>query len=307
MPLGGVATLFRHVELLVDRGFDAFIYLLPGEGDLFVRHRAPVIDARQSLDTTPEDIFVLPEAWVCHLPEILSLPVRRYVFCQNHFYAFSGLGAAPTYDSLGIEGVIASSRVIARFLERECGVSEAPVIPYAIDHALFRPRAKQRQIAFMPRKLGLEADFIRGLFSRRHRGYADIPWIPIDRLPIEDVALWMGESRWFLSLSHLEGFGLPPVEAMAAEALVVGFHGEGGLDYATRANGYWCPTGDLEGCVAALARAVALADAGLSESLLAGGRATAAQYNRAAQEAALVDLWTSVIERRAHQSVHIER
>ncbi len=57
-------------------------------------------------------------------------------------------------------------------------------------------------------------------------------------------------------MSHREGFGLPPVEAMSAGALVVGFHGGGGLDYATPRNGFWRSEGDLVGCADALAEAM---------------------------------------------------
>jgi hypothetical protein len=301
VPMGGIAMLFRHVEILVKHGFDARIYLLPGEGEIFARHAAPIVDARERLDVRSDDIFVLPEAWPIHLPEILALPARKFVFCQSHFQVFSGLGTAPTYASLGIEGVFATSGIIARFLERECGLSDVRVVPCAIDAELFRPRAKRRQIAFMPRKMPVEAEFIHGLLCRRHPVHSGIPWIAIDRVPIEEVAVQLGESRWFLNLTYYEGFGLPPLEAMAAEAVVIGFHGDGGLDYASPANGYWCPTGDLDGCVGALARAIAVCDAGLEADIIAAGRRTVARYGHAAQEAALVAFWTEALSRPTAQ------
>jgi glycosyltransferase involved in cell wall biosynthesis len=159
----------------------------------------------------------------------------------------------------------------------------------------------------MPRKLGLEAAVIRGLFRRRHPTHSDVSWVALDRLPIDTVAKSLGESRWFLSLSHLEGFGLPPIEAMAAEALVIGFHGEGGLEYASSENGLWCPTGDLVGCVAALARAIDLADKGADRRYLAAGRATAERYSPAVQEEALVRFWGAVMSRPSHQLRHMAR
>ena len=35
----------------------------------------------------------------------------------------------------------------------------------------------------------------------------------------------------FLTFSNQEGFGLPPVEAMACGCLVVGYHGHGGKEF----------------------------------------------------------------------------
>ncbi|MBM3532098.1 MAG: glycosyltransferase family 4 protein [Alphaproteobacteria bacterium] len=296
VPMGGVAMIFRHVEILVKRGFDAHVYLLPGEDDVFVRHTVPVVDGRGRLEVRPDDIFVLPEPWPVHLPEILALPVRKFVFCQNHYLVFSGLGDAPSYRSMGIERVFAVSRTIAEFLERDCGATDVRVVPCVIDTGVFRPLAKRRQIAFMPRKVGMElAEFIRGIFRSRYPAYAGIAWVPIDRMPIGEVAARLGEARWFLSLTYYEGFGLPPLEAMAADAIVAGFHGGGGLDYATPANGFWCPTGDFEGCVDALARAVEAGDSGRGEDVVAAGRATVAKYGAAAQESALVDFWTEAL------------
>jgi glycosyltransferase involved in cell wall biosynthesis len=41
----------------------------------------------------------------------------------------------------------------------------------------------------------------------------------------------MGEHRYLLTLSPVEGFGLPSLEAMSRGTTVVGFHGNGGLEY----------------------------------------------------------------------------
>ena len=59
----------------------------------------------------------------------------------------------------------------------------------------------------------------------------------------------MGQSAVFLSTCYYEGFNLPPLEAMSCAALVVGFHGYGGLEYATPDNGLWCAQGDLQDCL----------------------------------------------------------
>ena len=46
-----------------------------------------------------------------------------------------------------------------------------------------------------------------------------------------EVAHILKESAIFLSFSHAEGFGLPPVEAISCGCLVIGYHGGGGREY----------------------------------------------------------------------------
>jgi hypothetical protein len=47
----------------------------------------------------------------------------------------------------------------------------------------------------------------------------------------QELADIMGHHKYYLSLSPLEGFGLPMLEAMASGCAVVGFDGWGGRDY----------------------------------------------------------------------------
>lgn len=54
---------------------------------------------------------------------------------------------------------------------------------------------------------------------------------PIDGLTREGAAEVIRRSALFLSFSEREGFGLPPLEAMAAGCVVIGFDGGGGREY----------------------------------------------------------------------------
>ena len=118
-------------------------------------------------------------------------------------------------------------------------------------------------------------------------------WVPIDGLSHAEALAALGRCAIFLSMSHREGFGLPPVEAMSAGTLVVGFHGGGGLDYATPRNGLWRPEGDLAGCADALDEALSLIRAGRAEGrdMVEEGRRTAARYAPEVMREALVAFW----------------
>lgn len=108
------------------------------------------------------------------------------------------------------------------------------------------------------------------------------------------VAQVLAESQVFASLSHFEGLGLPPLEAMAVGCLVSGWTGHGGSEYATPENGRWVPEGDLEAFVHALAADVQ-ADASVVQTRRAAGQATAARFDMAQFEADLSAAWHHVL------------
>ena len=157
-----------------------------------------------------------------------------------------------------------------------------------IDFEKFKPLDKKLQIAYMPRKRPhQEVDFIRGLTTKLIG--EDVRWVPIDKEPESKVAKILGESAIFLSLSYLEGFGLPPIEAMACGCVVVGYHGQGGLDYAKSDNGVWCEEGNPTSCVQALQKVVGEIDTPEIRSIIDCGVRTASQYTLDRQEKELLD------------------
>jgi hypothetical protein len=298
-PVGGVRNAERHVEVLARRGYDARL-LLPSIGnEHFSPRGAPVLLSGPKFMPLADDYIVVPEPWHRELVELSRVPGRKLVFCQNHYLMFHGLAGARDYGAYGVSRVFALSHVIAAFVERALGLKDVPVVPTVIDRQMFRPHEKRRQIVCMPRKMMREAQMMMPLFRVRHPDLADVPWTAIDDMPEEEVARRLGQSAVFLSLSVDEGLGFPPLEAMAAGALVAGFHGEGGRDYATPENGEWVAPDDVIGAVDALARVMRIWDAGGPEAQArrAAGFATAARYSAAAMEEALVAFWAAELAR----------
>jgi len=117
----------------------------------------------------------------------------------------------------------------------------------------------------------------------------------------------------FMSTGFPEGFGLPPLEAMASGCVPVGFTGFGGWEYMRQSkiknflptgpagyalppspqdecgNGFFSADGDTLGAGLALAHASCAAQANSEEwqSLCCSCRATAARYSADAQKAIL--------------------
>lgn len=298
-PTGGVNTIFEHVALLAAAGFDASV--LQFSSSTPYRHAgvdAPTLFLDEGARFDKGDVLVLPEGSPAFYREMAGLDqVRRFVFCQNHFYFLHTLGPRADWTQYGIEGVFACSQESARCVGRTVGLPAVPVVPCAVDPALFHPRDKRLQIAYMPRKMPQEVTSIRNIFSWRHPELAHVPWVPVEGVSRAEAARILGESALYLSTSWYEGFGLPPLEAMACGCVVVGFHGWGGLDYVTPENGIWCEEGNIDIAPDALAETVARAAEGdpALDALRAQGAATAARYTPQAMQDALLSFWTAAL------------
>lgn len=305
-PSDGIRTMYRHVQLLCRNGFDAYIcHAVDGfrpkwfSGDVPFIYRSELITPNR-LKLFPDDhivVFEMGHKIIAFFNQYRG--ATRHLFCQNHFFMFDaldGLGVK-TWQECGVTRALASSRVIADTVKGTFSFPEVPVIPYAVDPGLFSPGPKTMQIAYMPRKRVRDVPYIRRCFALSHPAFADVPWVEIDGQSEDRVAATLGQSAIFLSLGRREGFGLPPLEAMASGCLVVGFTGIGGRDYADQHNGMWCEEDDLWGAALRLADAVDGINRGSAEctATIEAGKATAARYTLAAMEQALVAYWRAAL------------
>jgi glycosyltransferase involved in cell wall biosynthesis len=292
-PSGGVEVVYRQVEMLNAAGIAAVVALPAAPDRRFFSHRAPELFHGGAIAPGERDVLIFPEGFVTYLEALRAASNPKYVYCQNQFYVLAALGSHADYQALGVRRVIASSRSVADFFSAILHQPDLAIIPPAIDLERFRPAPKRRVIAAMPRKLPDIARLVREGFRRRHPRHAAIEWDEIDGADTAETARRLGQARWFVGFGHYESLGLPPLEAMAAEAVVVGFDGEGGREYATLDNGFWCPAGDWLGCIDRLAAAIDLVDHDPARhgAMLAAGRATAERYAPAAMRRALLAFW----------------
>lgn len=296
-PTGGVRTLYRHVGVLRKHGYQASILQAGGTGEPFFEVDVPLINLDPSFQLQADDIIVIPEDRNEIYRQVAALPVKKIVFCQNHHYVFAGLGEGIDFSAYGVQTVVASSQKIAEFLEQNFAMTDVPVIRYGIDPVLYHPETKKHQIAYMPRKLGIQSDFIRQSFRHRYPDYSDLEWVRVENMQEKEAARHLRESALFLSLNRMEGFGLPPIEAMASGCLVIGFTGQGGDEYADDMNGFWCGQEDLQRCAERVAEAVAvLDDETATAARIAAGQKTAEYYSMENMEADLLGFWKSQIQ-----------
>jgi glycosyltransferase involved in cell wall biosynthesis len=138
-------------------------------------------------------------------------------------------------------------------------------------------------MSYLPRKLAGEARDVVELL--RLRGALD-GWEVESISDVDEVAYAavLRRSRVFLCFSHREGFGLPPLEAMASGCIVVGFDGVGGREL-FRHHGISVENGDV------------LAMAQAAEQVLRGWKTNPASFERAATEASEFARSTFSLER----------
>lgn len=288
-PFGGVATIHRHVDWLTAHGFDAAIAMTAPPPRDFYGAWARVEYDFQAQDG---DRLVAPEGALVLLAPHAGAAARRLMFCQNQYYLPFGPDPARGIGEFGVDRVFGSSVAVRDFF-RDVYALDVPIVPYSIDPAAYAPAPKSRSILLMPRKRGDLAVFLHHAFKRRHARLADIPWLSVDGAGVADAAAAMARAQWFLSLSHRESFGLPPLEAMACGTVPVGFMGDGGREYMNDANGFWAPEEDWLACVDALARAIDMVDRDppATSALHAAGTATVARYSPDVARAALLAFW----------------
>lgn len=293
-PSGGVAVIYQHAALLARRGLRACVALPARPPVDFYGSEAPLWIHGGALAPEPGDIWVLPEGFQSYAQALRHSPVALLMFCQNQYYLPFGPDARTGFAEFGVDGVLASSEAVRSFFEEVYGLRDVPLIPCAVDTEVYRSAAvKKQQVAFMPRKLGDEVGFLQATLRRLHPRHADVPWVAIQGLSRKEAAAALAQSSVFLSLSHRESFGLPPLEAMASGCLVAGFHGDGGREYMNADNGWWAETGDWKACVHGLAAALDLAAAPpqASSHRRSAMAATVARYSPERLESALLNFW----------------
>lgn len=297
VPVGGVAAIYRHVEILAANGIEAYVALREKPKLDFYGTTAPALIG--GVMPQQHDICVIPELYAGLVKVLMTTQAKRLMFCQNQYCLPFTANASVGISEFGVHGIVVSSVAIQDFFRDVYGLSGLPLIPYAIDTKRFSaPARKSRQIAFMPRKLPEDAHFIANAFRRRHPHYADLRWVAIDGVTQAQAAKLMSDSALFLSLSHKESFGLPPLEAMSCGCLVSGYHGDGGREYMTAKNGWWAETGDWKACVDGLAAALELFDRGGADydKRRREMAATVELYNPNRLETELLAFWRRELE-----------
>lgn len=292
---GGIKYIFRMAEALRASGHDAVVFEQQERKPTWLNTDVPVV-GQSVFQRDAQQVFVFPEDQPQPLAAFKDWPQVKAVYCQNHFYSALGVKEGD-YASYGVSHIFCSSRTILDYARLRHPTLKAHLVPYGIDASLFKPAPKQNRIAYMPRKRAIEATYIRDMFRFAYPGLNNWEWQELSNMSETDVAKAMSEAKVFLSLSRLEGFGLTPLEAMAAGCVVAGFTGIGGREYATPANGFWAEEDDFPAVIAQVKKAVELAggEGPAKATYFKECQKTLAAYTPEVFRAAVKEAWAAVL------------
>jgi hypothetical protein len=297
---GGQLVNLDHVAALRRFGYDArLLFVRTPEEPGFRPEFPPGYDAPWQLGPeglTPDDIVVVGEMFGTGALAVQGRPARKVIHNQGPFYSFSAFGDLSTMRRWGAEAMILPSGFAAVMVRRMGWDRGLHVVRPALDPVFAAANgARELRIAAIPNRRPQEWRLIRGMLQSMHPALAAVPWIEIKGVPRAEVARLMAGSEIYLALGQLEGLGLPPLEAMATGALVIGFHGGGGQEYATAENGDWFDDGRHFEIVETLARRIRELQAGERfEARRAAAAETAATFSREAFEAQLAATWAAI-------------
>ena len=224
--------IYRHVDILNNAGFDAAV-LHDRRG-----YRATWFanSTRLALDSCvgSTDLLVIPEYYASRLRDFPP-SLRIILFNQGPYYTFADMSPAETgpYARDLKERILTVSEDGRALLQATFPGAEVHHVRSVLDAAVFYPAAEpqgMRQIAYATNRRALERDHVLAMLRARGR-LEGWKFTPIRGMSEVEVADTLRRSAIFLSFSALDGFGLPPAEAMACGCYVIGFHGQGGREF----------------------------------------------------------------------------
>jgi hypothetical protein len=252
---------------------------------------------------------VFPEIYGPYI-NYIEKNIKKVIFNQNCYYTYEHypilheISLSPYTDSNTLATIVASVDA-QKYLKYIYPINNLYRLRLGIDETKFYYEPiKKKQIAFMPRKLKVDVVQVINILKQRNvlNGW-DL--IPIDDKSESEVAEIMRESYLFLSFNFREGFGLPPAEAMACGAIVIGYTGRGGDEYFKNEFSYAIEDRDIIGFANKIETVINGFDINkelyLKKGILAS-QFILGEYSLKNEEDDVVRIWTDIINSQLSES-----
>jgi hypothetical protein len=286
-PIGGIKVILQHCLLLQELGFRATpIRLGTYEGNFFGYPISTKHISEINTNLSDTDIVVCPE--ICPKAASRFQGGQKAMFVQNwvHLYhnnAFEGEKVWGPYTQNGFDLVMCCSEYLAQMLNGE-PAEKVAVVNNFIDLKSFARDDSKRipgRVLALPRKNHQDLLQIMEILKNDN-----IDFRLVDGLSQSELIEEYQSADVFLATGYPEGFGLPPLEAMACGAAVVGFTGGGaGAFMVDGETALVAVDGDCAGAAEKLR--LMLKNPELKSRLRAAGIAAANQYSEVQTKADL--------------------
>jgi hypothetical protein len=308
-PTGGIKVIYRHAAVLAVLGADAYV-LHP----LDLNFRCTWFDADvrllDSLDLEPKSDFILiPDLWAGQFAgQCISQGVHYGIFVQNGYLSIpldlerqKGVQMVTAYRQADLIVVISDDTAeMVKLNYPMIDPKRIVRVKYSIDRRFIvkdpAEIRKTRTITYMPRKLCDHSwRVVFALHQHLPPGWNIASIHDVDE---DSCASMLRGSRIFLAFSHFEGLPMPPLEAAVAGNFVIGYTGQGALEYWKPPNFQEIHQGDIIGFVHAAREAARKMDAGkiALPALLQGAARLAERYSPAAEAETLKVLMKRIDE-----------
>jgi len=236
-PTAGVATIYEHVKILRELGFDAKIlhdkndYKLKGDengmglvewlGEEYGNLPHVSIES-QELQVGPADFVIIPEAFASIMKQTKNFPCKRIVFLQAYEYVFEMLEIGENWGAFGINEVITTNQNLKIYIESVFRNLSTEIIPLSIPEYFKdseKPKTPTVSLCCRDKREILK---IVKIFFQKYPQYQFITFRDLSGLPREDFAKELSKSFLSVWIDELAGFGTFPIESMKCNTPVVG-------------------------------------------------------------------------------------
>lgn len=246
---GGIDKIIYHSSVLNSLGGHSLVYDLKRKSLLssFFKNTTNRYKDYKNLNLifsknqiTKKDIVIIPEIYVKnYAPFFIKKNIIFSILIQGPFLIKKDDLYLYEYAAF----YISISNFVTRFVKNFINYNKK-IIELRLSANFSNVHYKKKKIiTFMPRKLNSHVI----LFFERLKKILPHDWklVSLDNLSNKEVINNFKKSSIFLSLTDLEGFGLPALEAGVNRNLVVGYSAQGSNEYFKKPLFYKVPYGDL--------------------------------------------------------------
>jgi len=276
--IGGIKVFYQHVKYLRELGYDAHAVAMGKyDGNIYYSELGSKSFKDIGGSLKPNDIVVATE--FRPYDALVFKGGKRVLFAQSWVFLKQTLKAEDrdkSYRDMGFDYVISCGDFIKETIKKNNN-EQCFTISNAIDDEVFYADPSVRienRVIVLPRKNPADIEKIIGLVKKK---FSKVEFYYAEGLNEKRIAEAFRCSDIFLSSGYPEGLPLPPMEAMCSGAVVVGFSGQGGLQYMI--DGITALVSDDGDCQHAASNLIkVLSDEKLKETLRQGGAVIMKDY-----------------------------